>query len=105
MPGRKDVEFSIPDGAALQGEDDGSFSTEAVSEIQSTLERHRDALMRKAGVVMVGESQDAVGRPAIIVGVKDAGALKSIPKELDGVPVVTTVIGEVDALGGGKRGR
>jgi len=58
------------------------------------------------GVVMVGEGADELGRPAIVVGVKERHQLKAVPRVLEGMPVVVWVIGEVDALGrGGSRPR
>jgi hypothetical protein len=57
-----------------------------------------DALMAIPGVVMVGEGQDEIGNPALIVGVKTAGDLKNVPASHGGLPVRAEVIGEVDAL-------
>lgn len=64
----------------------------------SVLATHHDALMARSGVVMVGEGIDALGRPAIMIGVRTSRDLTRLPRELDGVPVVAQVIGDVDAL-------
>jgi hypothetical protein len=96
-------DFAIPDPEALQGEagaPGAPAGPEAPSAFGAVLERQRVALMATEGVVMVGEGQDAIGGPAILVGVKEHHQLATLPKAVDGVPVVGIVIGEVDALGG-----
>lgn len=93
--------FLPPDPAALAAEratpatpGDEPPATSAAGE---TLIAHHDALMNRPGVVMIGETLDALGRPAIVIGVRTAGDLGGLPSTIDGVPVVTQVIGEVDA--------
>lgn len=61
------------------------------------LARHHDALMSRSGVVMVGETLDSVGAPAVLIGVRTARDLGRLPTTLDGVAVVAQVIGDVDA--------
>lgn len=89
--------FLPPDPDALVAvpveNEDGPAQTPASAAVAA----HTDALMKLAGVIMVGETLDVVGRPAVLIGVKTARALAKLPTEIDGVPVVTQVIGEVDA--------
>jgi hypothetical protein len=61
------------------------------------LSRHHDALMSRLGVVMVGETLDATGAPAIMIGVRTARDMGRLPTTLDGIPVVAQVIGVIDA--------
>lgn len=93
-------EFEPPDLAALTGETLPA-SHEAAggdSQVSRVLGEQTDALMQREGVVMVGEGQDDVGRPAIVIGVKQRHQLASLPRSIDGVPVTGWVVGEVDAL-------
>ena len=91
--------FAIPNVEELQGTaGDADQGVSGGSAVTAVLAKHHDALTVRSGVVTVGETLDEVGRPAIMIGVKTAGDLKGLPKELDGVPVVCQVIGDVDAL-------
>jgi hypothetical protein len=90
-------EFQPPDPALLAEESAAYEPAEPLSRAAEVLERHHDRLMALPGVVMVGESLDPVGRPAILIGVKAAGDLAVLPQAVDGVPVIKEVIGEVDA--------
>ncbi len=92
MPRKLGSSFLPPDLNALSIENSSEESG-----VGETLSTHLDALMAIPGVVMVGETLDPIGRPAILVGVKTAGHLSRLPSVLDGVPIVTQVIGEVDA--------
>lgn len=106
-----DERFLDPDPAALGGEAEfadagGEPVAGGPSSVAfSVLTRRHDELMGMSGVVMVGVGAGAVGEEAIVVGVKRADQSDAVPKSLDGVPVVTQVIGEVDALGDGGRKR
>jgi len=50
------------------------------------------------GVVMVALGQDEIGRNCIIVGVKTAKYLHTIPKTIEGVRARGRAIGELNAL-------
>ncbi|MBA4325553.1 MAG: hypothetical protein C0426_11105 [Rhodobacter sp.] len=63
----------------------------------AALARHHDALMARIGVVMVGETLDATGASAVLIGVRTARDMGRLPTSVDGVPVVVQVIGDVDA--------
>lgn len=89
--------FALPDPDLLR---ESAPSASGGSNVGQVLERQHDALMGLPGVVMIGEGQDEVGRPAIVVGVKEAHHLKSLPHTMGSVRVVGMVIGEVDALAG-----
>lgn len=97
MPGS---EFEPPDIAALCGQDAAAPGDVAGSnsQVAQVLAAQTDALMKRDGVVMVGEGQDEVGRPSIVIGVKQRHQLASLPRSIDGVPVTGWVVGEVDAL-------
>jgi hypothetical protein len=101
MPKQSMSEFAIPDPAALQSPDEQSAAPQSGEhgQVANVLEKNTDRLMRLEGVVMVGEGQDQLGQPAIVVGVKEPHQLKGLPKSVEGVAIVGWVIGEVDALG------
>ena len=60
-------------------------------------------LLAIKGVTSVGIGLGPAGGEALVVGVVDAGVAVRLPREIDGVPVVVTVTGEVDALRSGKQ--
>jgi hypothetical protein len=47
---------------------------------------------------MLGTTLDMHGLPAILIGVKAKRDLTGLPNQLDNIPVVTQVIGDVKAL-------
>jgi hypothetical protein len=49
------------------------------------------------GVKSVGEGRGAIGDAAIEVGIENASVAKKLPKTVDGIEIITRVIGEVDA--------
>lgn len=69
----------------------------AASPAGAVLARHHDELMKRIGVVMVGETLDATGASAVLIGVRTARDMGRLPTTLDGIPVVAQVIGDVDA--------
>jgi len=89
--------FLPPDSSALEAEQESLPTEPSMGPVGDILGAHREALMGRRGVVMVGETLDALGRPAILIGVKTARDLASLPSEVEGIPVVVQVIGEVDA--------
>lgn len=91
-------DFLPPDLDALGAEAVELGADAAPSPLSAVLAAHHDALMARAGVVMVGETIDAVGQPAILIGVRAARDMSRLPRQIDGVSVVTQVIGDVDAL-------
>ena len=89
----------------------GSFEQRGFGPVQSgpadpTLRRAVDRvlaseearLLAVPGVVSVGIGFGPAGGEALAVGVVDAGVAARLPVEIEGVPVVVTVIGEVNAL-------
>ncbi len=62
------------------------------------LAAHLDALMNRPGVVMLGTTLDMHGLLAILIGVKAKRDLTGLPNQLDNIPIVTQVIGDVKAL-------
>ena len=101
MPKNTQQRFTIPDPAELQRDlpKGKAEDLSASSSVGRILKRHQERLMRLDGVVMVGEGEDQIGRPAIVIGVRQRHHLKRIPAQVDGVAVVASVIGEVDAPG------
>lgn len=55
-------------------------------------------LLAVPGVTSVGICLDSPGVEALAVGVVDAGVAASLPREINGVAVVVTVTGPVEAL-------
>jgi hypothetical protein len=95
---QEEPSFAIPNIEELQdvtSEPDRSSGTSTVAVV---LAKHHDALMARPGVVMVGETLNATGKSAIIIGVKTRADLRGLPQQIDGVPVIWQVIGDVDAL-------
>jgi hypothetical protein len=96
--------FSTPDPAALLGEpqpivaESSAPAKSGDGKAERVLARESARLFGLPGVVMVGLGRDEIGDDAIVVGVKEAGHVAQMPREIDGVRVMTTVIGEVDAL-------
>lgn len=85
--------FDLPDPAQLGvagGEAGAAVSDNAIG-------REVAAMMARPGVVMAGETLDALGRPALLVGVKSAREMAKLPASAGGFPVVVQVIGEVVA--------
>ncbi len=66
--------------------------------LTETLATHEAALLAVPGVTSVGIGFGPAGQEALTVGVLDAGVAAALPSEIDGIPVVVTVTGEVDAL-------
>lgn len=89
-------EFLPPDISALSAESDVT-SEAGDNRTSEVLEQHRDALMERSGVVMVGETTDVMGRPAVLIGVREQKNMSRLPRDLDGIPVVVQVIGDVEA--------
>lgn len=85
------TELSDPEGEATPDAGDVGAAAEILKD-------KRDELMQRPGVTMVGETIDAAGRSAIMIGVRTASDLHTLPKSVGGVPVVGTVTGDVDAL-------
>lgn len=97
-----DQEWEMPDPSSLSTAGNPSATAAAredtAGEASRVLEQERDRLMRLPGVTMVGETRDALGRSAIMIGVRAASDQRALPEAVDGIPVVTVVTGEVDAL-------
>jgi hypothetical protein len=55
-------------------------------------------LLAIPGVTFVGIGHGPAGGQALAVGVLDASVAARLPREVDGVPVLVTVTGPVDAL-------
>jgi hypothetical protein len=71
----------------------------------TVLRRHEAELMALPGVKGVGETRNEIGDPAIMVYLSNQSAALKVPSQLNGLEVVTTVVGEVDAYGKRNRGK
>jgi hypothetical protein len=91
-------QFLPPDPSMLEANQESQGAEPTASPVGDTLASRREMLMHRPGVVMVGETIDVRGRAAILIGVRTPGDLTDLPTEIDGIPIVTQVIGEVDAL-------
>lgn len=97
MADQDNGDFLPPDIGALAQEQRAHDEAAGATTVGKVIAAHHDELMDRPGVNMIGETLDMTGRPAILIGVKSAKALKGLPKSIDGIPVVTQVIGEIDA--------
>ncbi len=70
-------------------------------DIPAIVARYKHGLMASAGVVTVGLGEDEDGEPTIIVGVTTTPEEPtSLPRSLEGVPVVTRHVGNIRAQDG-----
>lgn len=97
-----DDDWELPDPGALADPGGtrrtGRAGPAGQSAAARVLAERQDELMQRPGVTMVGESIDAAGKSAILIGVRTSADLAALPREVEGVPVIGTVTGEVDAL-------
>ena len=70
---------------------------EPTSRVGKILHRETSRLMAIPGVRSVGETRGAIGESAIEIGVVSASVVRALPKSIDGVEVVTRVVGDVEA--------
>lgn len=64
-----------------------------------TLASAEARLLATPGVVSVGVTTGRPGEEALAVGVTDANVAAHLPREINGVPLIITVTGPVDAQG------
>jgi hypothetical protein len=69
------------------------------SSLEQVQQNHEQELMAIDGVEGVGAGRSKIGNDAIIVYLRDEGAKKRIPSNIDGYPVETIITGVIDALG------
>jgi len=65
--------------------------------VEQVVARESARLLAIPGVTSVGIGHGPTGGEAISIGVVDAGVAANLPYEIDGVPVMVTVTGEVEA--------
>ena len=65
--------------------------------VQDILRKHESRLLAISGVKGIREGLGPIGNPVIEVYIAHPGVARSIPRILDGVDVVTKVVGEIDA--------
>lgn len=66
---------------------------------EQLLATEESRLLATPGVVSVGVTTGRPGEEALAVGVTDSGVAARLPREINGVPLVITVTGPVDAQG------
>ena len=95
---------TLDNAGSSSGEvNDDPASGAPASKVGGVLQKHEQRLLGIAGVKGVGETLGPLGEPAIVVYLTHAGVARSLPSTLDGLPVVTQVVGEVDAYGAKPR--
>jgi hypothetical protein len=100
-----DADASAARGGAAEGiVEYAPQESQAATGADAVLRRHEAELMALPGVKGVGRGAGPVGQDCIEVYLAYSGAAKGLPKQIEGVPVCTSVVGEVDAYGV-KRGR
>lgn len=62
--------------------------------------REEARLLAIPGVTFVGIGHGPAGGQALAVGVVDASVAALLPRDIDGVPLLVTITGPVDAQGG-----
>lgn len=90
--------FLPPDPSALGVGMSTPVVAPDTTQVDAVLAAHHDALMNRPGVVMLGTTLDMHGLAAILIGVRAKRDLTGLPNQLDTIPVVTQVIGDVKAL-------
>lgn len=93
-----DIQNPGPDFSGSGPVEYGPAEAAPRSAIQQLLGNEEARLLAVPGVTSVGIGLGPAGGEAIAVGVVDAGVAARLPVEIEGVPVVVTVTGEVDAL-------
>ena len=73
--------------------------TQASGKVEPLLASEESRLLATPGVVSVGVSTGRPGEEALAVGVVDANVAARLPREINGVPLIITVTGPVDAQG------
>jgi hypothetical protein len=68
------------------------------SDAARVLAREEARLLAIEGVTSVGIGLGPPGLEALVVGVVDAGVAARLPPAIDGLPLMVTVTGTVDAL-------
>ncbi|HYR74402.1 MAG TPA: hypothetical protein VEM96_01050 [Pyrinomonadaceae bacterium] len=73
-------------------------TTASSSDIERVKQAHEQELMSIDGVEGVGIGKNPIGGDAILVYLRDEGARKRVPGNIEGHPVETLVTGVIDAL-------
>jgi hypothetical protein len=75
------------------------FNPEAAAEGPgaSALTRFEAKYLGQDGIEGVGEGQTDLGDPAITVYIRDSGVARKLPKQFEGWPVQSEIVGAIDA--------
>ncbi len=93
-----DIPHPTPDFSGSGPVEYSPASVTPASGLAGLLARHEARLLAIEGVTSVGIGQGPPGGEALVVGVVDAGVTVRLPREIEGVPLIFTVTGPVDAL-------
>jgi hypothetical protein len=93
-----DIQNPGPDFAGAGAVEYRPADTAPRGELERLLAREGARLLADPGVTSVGIGHGPAGGEALAVGVVDAGVAARLPRDIEGVPVVVTVTGPVDAL-------
>jgi hypothetical protein len=90
-------EFEYED-AAMPYYPEEDTTTASPSKLARVKQLHEHKLMAIDGVEGVGIGKNRIGDDAILVYLRDQGAIKFVPREIDGHPVEILITGQIDAL-------
>jgi hypothetical protein len=89
-------EFEYED-AAMHYYPEEHTTTVSTSELGRVKQLHEHKLMAIDGVEGVGIGKNRIGDDAILVYLRDQGAVKSVPRDIEGYPVEILITGQIDA--------
>lgn len=89
-------EFEYEDAAMPYYPEEDS-ATASPSELGRVKQSHENELMAIDGVEGVGIGKNRIGDDAILVYLRDQGAVKSVPRDIEGHPVEIIITGPIDA--------
>lgn len=86
--------------AAMPYEPDDDIGDEQSSPVAAVRARHEQRFMSIDGVRGVGIGMDEIGGDIILLYLLDEAAKERVPDEIEGIPIRTIVVGEIDAQSG-----
>lgn len=89
-------EFEYEDAAMPYYPEEHAASASA-SEVERVKQSHEQKLMAIDGVEGVGLGKNRIGNDAILVYLRDQGAAKLVPRDIEGHPVEIIITGQIDA--------
>ena len=83
--------------AAMPYHPEGDATTGSSSGVERVRQSHERELMSIDGVEGVGIGKNPIGNDAILVYLRDEGARKRVPANIEGFPVETIITGVIEA--------